>query len=182
MTVYDRSVKRNFFTRYYEYAFADRNFFGINLRLNAVSEYPRRVGANVHKRRNRLSRLADRIVLKEFAYLIEQYNGYRFGKIAGMFDNSQNKRAQRGDRHKEVFIEYFTSRNVSARFIKYVVRGSDIYNSVHSEGKIEVVIYEFADENCDEENRNQNGYSYCLYFVFIHDNRLIALHFDIKVR
>ena len=62
--------------------FADRNFFGIDFNPLSVAENPRLIGANIHKRSDGFSRLADRVILKDFADLIKQNNRYAFGEIA----------------------------------------------------------------------------------------------------
>ena len=120
MTFRNNSVKRNFFARDDEYAFADGNFFGINFLLFAVSFNSRSVRSDIHKVGYRLTRFPDGITLEKLADLIEKNYGNAFGKIAPTFgnalDNAERKRAERCDRHQKVLVENFSVGDIPRGF------------------------------------------------------------------
>ena len=67
------------------------------------------VGAEVHQFPNRPAGAGHRQVFKQLAHLEEEHNRHRFSIVPG------KKRADGGDAHQEVFVEYLAVADVFQR-------------------------------------------------------------------
>ena len=153
--------------------FADRNFFGIDFNPLSVAENTRLIRANVHKRCDGFSRLADSVILKNFADLIKQNNRYAFGEIAvlalGHLNDTERERAERSNRHKKVFVENFTVADIADRLPQNVVSGGKVNNAVKR--KPYAVVYHdyFIRYKDSEETDEANARPYRFFYkIFIH--------------
>ena len=135
----DNAVKRNFFTGINHDDVTHLHFARVNLFDNVVfTFYVCIIGANVHKRGDRFSRLARCVTLEEFTDLIEQQNGATFIE-AFLFKSrhtcvdTKSERTERGNAHKQVFVEHLSVNDVAPCPEQNVIADCDIHGKIQEE-------------------------------------------------
>ena len=138
-SAHDNAVKRHFFTRVNHDDVTHLHFARINLFDNVVfTFYVGVIGTNIHKRGDRFSRLTRCVTLEEFTDLIKKQNGATF--IEAFLFKSRHacvdakcERTERGNAHKQVFIEHLTVNDVAHRLVQNVVADCDIHGKIQEE-------------------------------------------------
>ena len=110
------AVQRNFFSGLDDNDRADRHIVGVDLGHLAVGALEvGDLGANVHQRGDAAAALADGVGLEQLADLVEQHNGNALAVLAA------GDRADRGDRHEEVFVKNFAVFDAHKGFAQHIV-------------------------------------------------------------
>ena len=131
----DDAVQRDLFTGVDDDGLAHRNLLGADPFLPAVPQHVGVIGTNVHKRGYRLSGFARCVALEKLADLIKQQYSASFIETFLRSPrhariNAKRKRAERGNAHKQIFIENLSVKYSSSRFVQNIVTDDHINGKI----------------------------------------------------
>ncbi len=129
----DHAVERHLFARLHDDDAADRDLVRVDLRQLTVLLNVRVVRADIHQCGDILPAPADGVALEQLADLVEQHNGDALDIVAALRPDGEDERAERGQRHEEVFVKRASVENALAGLLQNVIADDEIRGHIRNQ-------------------------------------------------
>ena len=165
------SIERYLLSRAHHYHLTDRHFVWRHRKHLAATLHACLVGAYAHEVRYAVAALALSIAFKHLAYLKEQHDEHRLGKLRlGSRQETYAESPHRGYRHEEILVEHVATGDSFPCLLERVVAHEEIRHEVDKQqlpcGESCIPLY----EHCHYEQHRRHTYE-----------REFALHAPIMV-